>query len=78
MRVGWDNISFECRNPPTAVFGRNDCGLLRPTCAAQRAGRTEDREHLKPSFVTIFIEHPFVTLFLVLLFGVLVFGRVLP
>jgi len=78
VRVGRDDISFECRNPPAAVFGRNDGSLLRPTCATHQDGRTEDREHLKPSFVMIFIEHPFVTLFLALLFGVLVFGRVLP
>jgi len=75
---GWDNISFERRNLPAGVRQRNDGSLLRQTSATRRGGRAEDREQLRPSFVTIFIEHPFVTLFLTLLFGVLVFGRVLP
>ncbi|HEY0183348.1 MAG TPA: hypothetical protein VGC09_11125 [Rhodopila sp.] len=38
----------------------------------------DDRERLKPSAISVFTEHPLVTLFLVLLFGVLVFGRILP
>ncbi len=37
-----------------------------------------DRERLKPGFLAVFTEHPLTTLFVVLLFGVLVFGRLLP
>jgi hypothetical protein len=37
-----------------------------------------DRERLKPSVFVAITERPLVTLFAVLLFGALVFGRVLP
>jgi hypothetical protein len=36
-----------------------------------------DREKLKRSFISIFIEHPVITLLLVILIGVAVFGDVL-
>jgi hypothetical protein len=37
----------------------------------------DDREKLKRSFIAIFIEHPVITLLVVILFGVAVFGDLL-
>jgi hypothetical protein len=41
-------------------------------------GWAEDHERLKPCFFDIFACHPLITLVFVLLFGILVFGRILP
>ena len=38
---------------------------------------SDDREKLKRSFVSIFTEHPVVTLLVVMLIGALVFGDLL-
>jgi hypothetical protein len=37
----------------------------------------DDRENLKRSFISIFIEHPVITLLVVILIGVAVFGDLL-
>jgi hypothetical protein len=36
-----------------------------------------DRERLKRSFISIFVEHPIITLLIVVLAGALVFGNLL-
>jgi hypothetical protein len=38
---------------------------------------SDDRERLKRSFISVFTEHPVITLLIAMLIGVLVFG-VLP
>jgi hypothetical protein len=77
MEMGWDTISFE-RRYGTRTGQYADLGAPAPGSDRPGGGWADDHERLKPSFFAIFAEHPLLTLFLVLLFGVLVFGRVLP
>jgi hypothetical protein len=37
----------------------------------------DDQEHLKRSFISIFVEHPVITLLVVMLIGAAVFGNLL-
>jgi hypothetical protein len=77
MEMGWDTISFE-RGNGTRTGQHASRGAPVPGNGQASGGWADDHERLKPSFFAIFAEHPLITLFLVLLFGVLVFGRVLP
>ncbi|MEA2729516.1 MAG: hypothetical protein QOD93_2996 [Acetobacteraceae bacterium] len=37
----------------------------------------DDREQLKPSFISIFVEHPVITLLVAMFIGAVVFGHLL-
>jgi hypothetical protein len=48
-----------------------------PRAKAERMPLPGDRERLKRSFISIFVEHPIITLLIVVLAGALVFGNLL-
>jgi hypothetical protein len=76
--MGWDYASFEHRDSAMEVHRHVDGRCLPRSRSKPDDAWLDDRERLKPSTLSVFTEHPLVTLFLVLLFGVLVFGRILP
>ncbi len=72
--MGWDESACEPLEP-TMGSSRGDHRTQSQAVDKQRPG---DRKQLKQSFLTILTEHPIFTLLVVLLFGALVFSRVLP
>jgi hypothetical protein len=76
--MGWDNASFEHSDSAAEIHDCNSGICLPEVRYTSDDAWLEDRKRLKPSALGVFTEHPLATLVLVLLFGVLVFGRVLP
>ncbi len=76
--MGWDNVNFERQDPITGASGYGEASSSGKGGYWRRDGRSDDREQLKPSFLSIPTERPLLTLFIALVFGILVFGRFLP
>jgi hypothetical protein len=64
------------RGPPRRRFPSGDGGK-HPRGEGRWMPSSDDREKLRSSFISIFMEHPIITLLVVILIGVAVFGDLL-
>jgi hypothetical protein len=76
--MGWNKASFEHSESAAEIHDCNSGRCLPEGRSKSDNAWPDDRERLKPGALGVFTEHPLATFVLVLLFGVLVFGRVLP
>jgi hypothetical protein len=69
------SLACQPMTPATDVLAIRD--MKDPRAEAEWMPLPGDRERLKRSFISIFVEHPIITLLIVVLAGALVFGNLL-
>jgi hypothetical protein len=78
VAMAWHHFSSEARASSAQARGRDDGASFVAIPAKAPGAFASDRERLKPSFLDMAVRYPLTTVCLVVLYGVLVFGGVLP